>query len=309
MVTTASLTTDMFSTFVRSLASQLDDHEATGDDLAARLYLSRSHFDRVVGAASGETPGRFRRRVLLERAAFRLLTSDAGVLDIAVEAGYSSHEAFTRAFARAYGAAPSVWRSAPTRVQLETPNGVHFHPPAGLRLPARTKVTPMDLLTRMVEHHVWLVGEMVDRAATLSAETHDEPIVMSVEGVDDDPTLRSLLSRLIGQMHMWNEVIAHRDYDWSLEDHEDIHDMRERHRRQGEIFLRQVRQVVAEGRLDETFVDAHCTPPEVYTYGGLIAHVLTFAAHRRTLVVGALASAGVGDLGYGDPRKWVAEAV
>ena len=301
--------TDTFSTFVESLATRLDDHEATGDDLAARMYLSRSHFDRVVAAASGETPGRFRRRVLLERAAFRLLTSDSGVLDIAVEAGYSSHEAFTRAFARAYGAAPSVWRDNPTKVQLETPNDVHFHPPGGLRLPARTKVTPMDLLTRMVEHHVWLVGEMVERAATLSDEVLDAPIVVSVEGVDDDPTLRSLLSRLIGQMHMWNEVIAHRDYDWSLEEHERVDDMRERHAQQGAIFLGHVREVVADGRLDETFVDAHCTPPEVYTYGGLIAHVLTFAAHRRTLVVGALATAGVGDLGYGDPRKWVAEAV
>ena len=165
----------------------------------------------------------------------------------------------------------------------------------------------MDLLTRMVEHHVWLVGEMVDRAATLSAEALDEPIVVSVEGVDDDPTLRSLLSRLIGQMHMWNEVIAHRDYDWSLEDHESIDGMRERHQRQGEIFLGHVRDVVSDGRLDETFVDAHCAPPEVYTYGGLIAHVLTFAAHRRTLAVLALAKHGVGDLGWGDPMRWVAE--
>jgi AraC family transcriptional regulator len=300
---------DMFSTFVASLATQLDDHDATGDDLAARMYLSRSHFDRLVGAASGETPGRFRRRVLLERAAFRLLTSDTGVLDIAVEAGYSSHEAFTRAFSRAYGSAPSSWRAAPTRIQLETPNGVHFHPPGGLRLPARTKVTSMDLLTRMVEHHVWLVGEMVERAATLSDDALDTPILVSVEGVDDDPTLRTLLSRLIGQMHMWNQVIAHRDYDWSLEDHESVADMRERLATQGATFLGHVRDVVSEGRLDETFVDAHCSPPEVYTYGGLIAHVLTFAAHRRTLVVGALASAGVSDLGYGDPRKWVAEPV
>jgi AraC family transcriptional regulator len=161
----------------------------------------------------------------------------------------------------------------------------------------------------MVEHHVWLVGEMVTRAETLSDEVLDAPIVISVEGVDEEPTLRSLLSRLIGQMHMWNEVIAHRDYDWSLEDHELVADMRERLARQGAIFLGHVRDVVSEGHLDDTFVDAHCSPPEVYTYGGLIAHVLTFAAHRRTLVVGALASAGVGDLGYGDPRTWVAEGV
>ena len=39
----------------------------------------------------------------------------------------------------------------------------------------------------------------------------------------------------------------------------------------------------------------------------LIAHVLTFAAHRRTLVALALDSAGVGHLGWGDPMRWVAE--
>ena len=38
----------------------------------------------------------------------------------------------------------------------------------------------------------------------------------------------------------------------------------------------------------------------------MIAHVLTFAAHRRTLVVLALDEAGIKDLGWGDPMKWVA---
>lgn len=35
---------------------------------------------------------------------------------------------------------------------------VHFQPPAGLRLPARRKVRGMDVLVRMVEHHVWLAS-------------------------------------------------------------------------------------------------------------------------------------------------------
>ncbi len=73
------------------------------------------------------------------------------------------------------------------------------------------------------------------------------------------------------------------------------------------LFLDQVRRTVADGRLDDTVVHARCTPPQVYTYGGLIAHVLTFAAYRRTVVVGALAETGVGDLHFGDPRDWVAE--
>ena len=57
--------------------------------------------------------------------------------------------------------------------------------------------------------------------------------------------------------------------------------------------------MVADGRLDETFVDALREPAEVFTYGGMIAHVLTFAAHRRTLVALALKKAGAGDSGLG----------
>jgi AraC-like DNA-binding protein len=293
--------------FIDSLAGHLDDHDARGAELAARLYLSRFHFDRIVSSAGGEPPARFRRRVLLERAAYRLLTCDSNVLEVAVEAGYSSHEAFTRAFQRAYGVPPAAWRAAPRRIQLDAPNGVHFHPPGSLRLPARTKVTAMDLLTRMIEHHIWLTGEMIERARPLPAAEIDKPIEVSVDG--DRQTLRSLLSRLVGQMDMWNCAIANRAYDWSVEEHEDLHAMRDRLARVAPAFLGEVRDVVATGRLDETFVDALCEPAEVFTYGGMIAHVLTFAAHRRTLAVLALTRAGIDDLGWGDPMKWVAQPV
>lgn len=303
-----STSEDTFLGFVDALASDLDTLDLSADDLASRAHLSRPYFDRVISAAAGEPPAAFRRRVLLERAAYRLITSRDGILKIAVEAGYGSHEAFTRAFERAYGAAPSAWRAAPGQVQLPCPTDVHFHPPGGLRLPARTEVPAMNLLVRMVEHHVWLVGELVDRAATLDAATLDAPIRLSVEGIDDNPTTRSLLSRLIGQMDMWNNVIASREYDFELEQGESIASMRTRLRTAGDAFLSEVRRVVDQGRLDETFVDAQCDPPEVFTYGGLIAHVLTFAAHRRALVLGALFSAGITDLGAGDPRTWVVEA-
>ena len=298
-----------FVAFVDVLEDALDDHDATGADLAARVHLSRFHLDRIVSAAAGEAPGSFRRRVLLERAAYRLLTTDRNVLDLAIDAGYSSNEAFTRAFAKAYGLAPARWRRTPTRIQLPAPSDVHFHPPGGLRLPARTEVSSMDLLMKMTEHHVWLVGETVERAATLTDEQLDAPIELSVEGVDDEPTIRSLLSRLIGQMGMWNAAVAGRDYDFAVERGESIASMRTRLADEGPTFLSTVRTVATEGRVDETFVDATCEPPRVFTYGGMFAHVLTFAAHRRTLVVGALHDAGITDLGAGDPMLWVADPV
>src|SRR3954469_21345728 len=118
---TAARTTagDHFTRFVEVLADALDDHEVTGEDLASRLYLSRYHLDRIISSVAGEPPHRFRRRILLERAAYRLVTTRRTILDVAVEAGYSSHEAFTRAFTRAYGLGPRQWRARPTRPRID----------------------------------------------------------------------------------------------------------------------------------------------------------------------------------------------
>jgi AraC-like DNA-binding protein len=300
---------DAFSAFVDVLAQALDDHDLTAEELAARVHLSRFHLDRLISAAAGEPPARLRRRVLLERAACQLASGASTILDVAVRAGYSSHEAFTRAFARAYGMTPAEWRRRPAAIEIGASSGVHFHPPGGLRVPGREKVRSMDVLLKMVEHHVWLVGEMLTRASTLTDEQLDEPIVLSVEGVDDNPTLRSLLSRLVGQMDMWNAAIAGHDYDWSVEEGERVEHMRERLADVGADFLAKVRDACDHGRLDDTFVNVTCDPAEVYTHGGMIAHVLTFAAHRRTLVAGALHDAGITDLGAGDPIRWVAVPV
>ena len=84
---------DTFLAFIDNLAADLDDHESSASERAARPYLSRSHFDRVISATAGEPPAAFRRRILLERAAFRLATGSDGIPRLAVEAGYSSNEA------------------------------------------------------------------------------------------------------------------------------------------------------------------------------------------------------------------------
>jgi AraC family transcriptional regulator len=304
-----STATDTFAEFVGHLADALDDGDpaaATGESWAARMHFSRYHFDRMIRAAAGEPPTAFRRRILLERASYRLITTRAPLVDIAVEAGYGSHAAFTRAFVRSYGVSPSAWRSSPGRIQIPAPSDVHFYPPGGLRLPARDKVTSMELMTAMVEHHIWLTGEMVRLADRLSEDQLDEPIGLAVD--EDVQSVRSLLSRLIGQMGMWNAAMAGREYDWSLEEHESRGSMRERLATEGPTFLGHVRAVVDADRLDDTFVDALCEPAEVFTYGGMIAHVLTFAAHRRTLVALALDHHGIPDLGWGDPMRWVAQA-
>ncbi|MGN6678515.1 MAG: helix-turn-helix domain-containing protein [Streptosporangiaceae bacterium] len=298
---------DAFTSFLDVLTDTLDDEDAPPASLAARAHLSRFHFDRLVSAAAGEPPAAMRRRILLERAAYQLITTDHDVIRVAVEAGYSSNEAFTRAFRRAYGQPPARWRRQPVGFRIDAPSHVHFNPPGGLRVPARERFTGMDLLTRMIEHHVWLVGEMLERAARLPADEVSKPVQISVEGIDDNPTLRSLLARLVGQLAMWDAAVHDRPYNFDAEQDESIAQLQAKLAVVGPAFLSDVRTVIDEGRLDETFVDAVCDPPMVFTYGGMVAHVLTFAAHRRTLVCGALIDAGITDLGAGDPMGWVAE--
>lgn len=299
-------TSDPFVRFLDLLPSTLDDPGLSADDLAGRAHFSRFHFDRLVTAAGGEPPGAFRRRLLLERAAHRLVGGAASVLDVAVEAGYGSHEAFTRAFSRAYGLTPSAMRDQPpSSLDLAAPSGVHFAPPGSIRLPADRKETGMDLITRMIDHHVWLTGEIIDRSSTLSDDVLDRPVELSVEGIDDSPSLRELCVLLVAQEERWLAVAGEGPTPDYAPD-ADLAEVAARHRLAGERFRSFVARVTAEGRLEDTVVDTLCDPPEEFTFGGIIAHVITFAAHRRSLAVGALASAGVTDLGAGDPCLWVA---
>jgi AraC-like DNA-binding protein len=299
----------------------LDEPDLRADELAGRAYLSRFHFDRLVTAALGEPPGAFRRRLLLERAAYRLLSTSTPVIDVAVDSGYSSAEAFTRAFARAYGRPPTRYRSGPpsgttelpstrelahriTAHSLAAPSGIHFHPPGGLRLPATRRSTPMDVLTRMLDHHLWLTGEIIDRSARLDDEQLDRPITLSVEGIDDNPSLRGLTDRLVGQLEMWVKAL---EGGTSMPEPGDtsVTGLKQRLAVAGPRFRELVITPVVDGRSDETFVDAVCEPPETFTFGGVLSHVLTFAAVRRTMAIGALESAGVTDLGAGDPMRFV----
>ena len=118
-------------------------------------------------------------------------------------------------------------------------------------------------------------------------------VEISVDGIDCDPTVRSLLARLVGQLAMWDAATHDRPYDIGAREDRDARRRPGQARRRRAGVPRPGAPIVDEGRLDETFVDALCDPPQVFTYGGMIAHVLTFAAHRRVLVCGALADAGI----------------
>jgi len=68
------------------------------------------HAHRALRAALGETPKQFTLRLRIDHAAAALVSSRASILDIALECGFESHEAFCRAFRRRFGLSPSAYR-------------------------------------------------------------------------------------------------------------------------------------------------------------------------------------------------------
>lgn len=275
------------------------DDPARGAELARRAHLSRFHFDRVSAAILGESPAAFRRRLLLERAAYEL-TRDTPATDAGLGAGYSSLEAFTRAFRRAYGVAPSRFAGD---FRADAPNGIHFHPPGGLLVPGDERRQTMDLTTRLVEHDNWLAEQLIDAASTLDDTALDEPVPVSPPTdsfTEDSPSIRSMLNRLVFTKEMWSAAIGGREYVEATDT--SLPALRERLARAGSEFATLVSDVARRDAWDTAFVDATCDPPESFTFGAAVAHVLTRDSYRRQVVAAALRERGI-DVAA-DPIAW-----
>ena len=87
------------------------DRDLSLKELARKSYFSEYHFHRIFRAVVGEPLQEHIRRLRLERAALHLKHSNNSIINIAFDAGYQTHEAFTRAFRTIFGCSPSRFRS------------------------------------------------------------------------------------------------------------------------------------------------------------------------------------------------------
>ncbi len=290
---------DVVDTVLEALDEGLD-----GRALAARAMLSPFHYNRLVRAGIGEAPATFRRRLLLERAAWRL-GRGATVTEAGLEAGYDAAPAFSRAFTRAHGVPPSRFAAEPRSYRLAGPNGIHFHPPGGLLLPGHPRNTTMDLSDRFVEHDHWHTARLLEQAATLPDEALDRPVrpgltVHEFEG--PEPDVRSMLERIVFTKEVWTAAIGGRDIP--PRDQQTIAALSARLAAVQPQFTALVRRIRDRNEWDDVFVDALCTPPVSFTFGSVVAHILTVSVIRRQNVIDALRELGVRDAETRDPIEW-----
>jgi AraC family transcriptional regulator len=81
------------------------------DDIAGVAGVSRYHLSRIFGMATGRSVIGYVRGRRLTAAAHRLADGAPDILAVALDAGYGSHEAFTRAFRDLFGITPEEVRA------------------------------------------------------------------------------------------------------------------------------------------------------------------------------------------------------
>lgn len=103
----------------------LHDHledELNLDLLADVAAMSRWHWHRIYTAMQAETVAATVRRLRLGRAADRLANSDAEIGEIARRAGYTTAEAFGRAFKQSYDTTPGAYRAGGSHALFKAAN-------------------------------------------------------------------------------------------------------------------------------------------------------------------------------------------
>lgn len=282
------------------LDAVLDGEDATLADMASRAHASPHHFNRLLRRDAGEPPVAMRRRVVLERAAWRI-SGGTSVTEAAFEAGYESVEGFARAYSRAFGHPPSTPAAGHW---LPAPNGIHFHPPMSLWVQS-TEHAMNPITEHLVRHDLDDTRHLVDLAKGVAPDDYAATRLpgLQVLGFDgSDETLAELLEHLVATKEIWLAAIEGADLPQGGDT--SAAGLLARHDAVAPRWLATVRDFDSRGAWDDRLVDALCDPPESFVMASVFAHVVTYAAARRQLARHLLRGLGVA-VDDGDPITWL----
>ena len=158
----------------------------------------------------------------------------------------------------------------------------------------------------MVAHDIADTAYLIGQAARLTDEQWTQElsprqVILPWDG--EEPSVGAVLGMLVWTKEVWLASIEGADLpdrpglrsaDALAADHDEI----------SARWAEMVRDYTAQGRLADTVIDALCDPPESFQLYGIIAHVLTYAAHRRELVRAMLTRLGM-SVRIGDPLDWM----
>jgi uncharacterized damage-inducible protein DinB len=156
----------------------------------------------------------------------------------------------------------------------------------------------MDILDRYLGYEAWTLRHFINRCHEISpAQLHQQFDI-------GHGTLHATLAHIIGNIEVWTDLMRERPVRHLLPLLETTDDYLERFDAAIADFANCARVLVAEGRLDATYVDVLDNPPEPKTFGGTLLHVLTHTTVHRWELQHMVQRLGLGDLIEGDALSW-----
>jgi uncharacterized damage-inducible protein DinB len=156
----------------------------------------------------------------------------------------------------------------------------------------------MDLLDRMLGHDRWATTQLLEKCRDLSDEQIDQEFEIGHQ------TLRETLDHMIYVIDFWTGWMAGRpvDHDRTTQQYDrSIASLTERHERFQTNFATIARQLQAEQRLDEIFVDYFGYRQSI---GATILQLMYHNTQHRSEVRHMLERLGVSELWDYDPQEW-----
>ncbi len=240
---------------------------------------SRSAWYRHMAAEGLDRPVSAHRRLLIERAAYRLLYGDESVSELGLNAGFGNTSGFTRAFRRAYGLAPREFRRLhPTEWRVPPFGGIHYAPGEPILSPRQGSIE-----MKLIE--LWLADHA--RAATRLAtvlDIHPEAGRETAKTRQPFPwlpptmTVDDLMNGACGFAEPWIHLLdggPATSNDGTLPSR--LARIEANRARLADLVLR----FEDEGSWDMTFVDHECEPAEVFSYGSVVLMIIVFTDHAR----------------------------
>jgi AraC family transcriptional regulator len=148
------------------------------EEISAVAGVSRFHLSRVFGMATGHSVMSYLRGRRLTQAARRLAAGAPDILALALDLGYGSHEAFTRAFREHFGLTPEAVRAQGHLHGIELLEAIDMQPSPNVTLASpRFETAPVRLiagLTQRLSSH--------DRGAIPALWQRFQPLIGRVPG-------------------------------------------------------------------------------------------------------------------------------
>ncbi len=152
----------------------------------------------------------------------------------------------------------------------------------------------MDQSERLLQHDRWMTNLLFDAAAKLDDASLDQDFDIGHR------TVRVTLDHITVGIELWTSLMSGEPARWEPNP-SGVETMRQRQSVAYDQFESLARQISAEERLDETFID----PWNYYqSMGSTILHVILHSHVHRSELLHMFQRLGFAEFTQGDPQEW-----